>query len=149
MQNPRLPLGEDLVAGHVHAWVPADTAGSSHSPRVKRRIRAKTSLAELERRERGRSRIPEIPRLRTLVRDPADVPISEGHLPQQTLPQAAFIEHIRIHQSVQQLEVHHLNYFHLQETELPAIGAWMRAWKPSPYYDQIHHHLLSKILHRL
>ena len=80
MQNPRLPLGEDLVAGHVHAWVPADTAGSSHSPRVKRRIRAKTSLAELERKERGRSRIPEPPRLRTLGRDPADVPISEGSL---------------------------------------------------------------------
>ena len=80
IQNPRLPLGEDLVAGHVHAWVPADTVGSSHSPRVKRRIRAKTSLAELERRERGRSRVLEIPRLRTLGRDRAEVPISEGSL---------------------------------------------------------------------
>ena len=75
MQNPRLPLGEDLIVGHVHARVPANTAGSSYSPRVKRRIRAKTSLAELERRERGRSRIPEIPRLRTLVRDPADISV--------------------------------------------------------------------------
>ena len=64
----------------MHARVPADTVGSSHSPRVKRRIRAKTSLAELERRERGRSRIPEPPRLRTLGRDPADIPISEGSL---------------------------------------------------------------------
>ena len=66
--------------GHVHARQPHDTAGSSHSPRVKRRIRAKTSLAELERKERGRSRVPEPPRLRTLARDPAEVPISEGSL---------------------------------------------------------------------
>ena len=78
--NLRLPLGEDLLVGHVHARVPSDTAGSSHSPRVKRRIRTKTSLAELERKERGRSRVPEPPRLRTLVRDPAEVPISEGSL---------------------------------------------------------------------
>ena len=78
--NLRLPLGEDLVVGHAHARVPPDTAGSSHSPRVKRRIRAKTSLAELERKESGRSRVPEPPRLRTLARDPAEVPISEGSL---------------------------------------------------------------------
>ena len=64
----------------MHARGPSDTAGSSHSPRVKRRIRAKTSLAELERKERGRSRVPEPPRLRTLVRDPAEVPMSEGSL---------------------------------------------------------------------
>ena len=80
MQSLRLPLGEDLVVGHVHAWVPADTEGSSHSPRIKRRIRAKTSLAELERKERGRSRVPEPPRLRTLGRDPAEVPISQDSL---------------------------------------------------------------------
>ena len=78
--NLRLPLGEDLVVGHVHARQPPDAAGSSHSPRVKRRIRAKTSLAELERKERGRSRVPEPPRLRTLARDPAEVPIFEGSL---------------------------------------------------------------------
>ena len=76
----RLPLGEDLVVGHVHARGPADTERSSRSPRIKRRIRAKTGLAELERKERGRSRVPEPPRLRTLVRDPAEVPISEGSL---------------------------------------------------------------------
>ena len=78
--NLHLPLGEDLVVGHVHARVPPDTEGSSHSPRVKRRIRAKTSVAELERRERGRSRVPEPPRLRTVVRDPVDIPTSEGSL---------------------------------------------------------------------
>ena len=46
----RLPLGEDLVVGHVHARSTADTDGPSVSPRVKRRIRAKTSLAEIERK---------------------------------------------------------------------------------------------------
>ena len=52
-QNARLPLGEDLVVGHVHARQPPDTAGSDVSPRIKRRPRAKTSLAEIERtRER-------------------------------------------------------------------------------------------------
>ena len=76
----RLPLGEDLVVGHVHARGPPDTVGSSHSPRVKRRIRTKTSLAEIERKERGRSRIPDPPHLRTLGRDPAEVPISEGSI---------------------------------------------------------------------
>ena len=74
----RLPLGEDLVAGHVHARGSADTEGSSLSPRLKRRIRAKTSLAELEKRERGRTNIPGPPRLRTLINDAAEVPISEG-----------------------------------------------------------------------
>ena len=76
----RLPLGEDLLVGHVHARRPSDTVGSSHSPRVKRRIRTKTSLAEIERKERGRSRLPDPPRLRTLIRDPAEVPISEGSI---------------------------------------------------------------------
>ena len=71
---------KDLVAGHVHARPPPDTAGSDVSPRIKRRLRAKTSLAEIERQERGRSRVPESPRLRTLNQDPADVPISEGSL---------------------------------------------------------------------
>ena len=36
----------------------ADTEGSSLSPRIKRRIRAKTSLAEIERKERGRTNLP-------------------------------------------------------------------------------------------
>ena len=30
----RLPLGEDLVVGHVHARSAADTEGSSLSPRI-------------------------------------------------------------------------------------------------------------------
>ena len=51
MVGPRLPLGEDLIVGHVHARGAADTEGSSLSPRIKRRIRAKTSLAEIERRK--------------------------------------------------------------------------------------------------
>ena len=72
--------------GHVHARGPADTLGSSLSPRIKRRIRTKTSLAELERKERGRSRVPEPPRLRTLVRDAAEVPISEGSLTPASSP---------------------------------------------------------------
>ena len=81
MLNARIPLGEDLVAGHVHARsVATDTAGSDASPRIKRRIRSKTSLAELERQERGRSRVPEPPRLRVLHQDPAEVPIPEGSL---------------------------------------------------------------------
>ena len=79
-QSARLSLGEDLVAGHVHARQSPDTAGSDVSPRIKRRLRAKTSLAEIEREERGRSRVPEPPRLRSLNQDPADVPIPEGSL---------------------------------------------------------------------
>ena len=79
-QSLHLPLGEDLMVGHVHARSSTDTSGPSVSPRIKRRIRSKTSLAELERQERGRSRVPEVPRLRTLGWDPAEVPISEGSL---------------------------------------------------------------------
>ena len=82
----RLPLGEDLVAGHVHARGSADTEGSSLSPRIKRRIRAKTSLAELEKKERGRTNIPGPPRLRTLINDAAEVPISEGSLVPASTP---------------------------------------------------------------
>ena len=82
----RLPLGEDLVVGHVHARGVADTEGSSLSPRIKRRIRAKTSLAEIERKERGRTNIPGPPRLRTLVTDAAEVPISEGSLVPASTP---------------------------------------------------------------
>ena len=82
----RLPLGEDLVVGHVHARGPADTEGSSLSPRIKRRIRTKTSLAELERKERGRTNIPGPPRLRTLINDAAEVPISEGSLVPASTP---------------------------------------------------------------
>ena len=81
-----LPLGEDLVVGHVHARGAADTEGSSLSPRIKRRIRAKTSLAEIERKERGRTNIPGPPRLRTLVTDAAEVPISEGSLVPASTP---------------------------------------------------------------
>ena len=86
MVGPRLPLGEDLVVGHVHARGAADTEGSSLSPRIKRRIRAKTSLAEIERKERGRTNIPGPPRLRTLVADAAEVPISEGSLVPASTP---------------------------------------------------------------
>ena len=82
----RLPLGEDLVVGHVHARRSADTEGSSLSPRIKRRIRAKTSLAEIERKERGRTNIPGPPRLRTLVSDAAEVPISEGSIVPPSTP---------------------------------------------------------------
>ena len=79
-RGTRLPLGEDLVVGHVHARSAADTEASSLSPRIKRRIRTKTSLAEIERKERGRSQIPAPPRLRTLLADAAEIPISEGSL---------------------------------------------------------------------
>ena len=84
--GPRLPLGEDLVVGHVHARGATDTEGSSLSPRIKRRIRAKTSLAEIERKERGRANLPGPPRLRTLVADAAEVPISEGSLVPASTP---------------------------------------------------------------
>ena len=70
----------------MHARGPADTEGSSLSPRIKRRIRAKTSMAELERRERGRTNIPGPPRLRTLINDAAEVPISEGSLVPASTP---------------------------------------------------------------
>ena len=66
--------------GRACACSPIDTAASDRSPRIKRRLRGKTSLAEIERLERGMSRVPEPPRLRILSRDPADVPISEGSL---------------------------------------------------------------------
>ena len=72
--------------GHVHARGAADTEEPSLSPRIKRRIRAKTSLAEIERKERGRSNIPGPPRLRTLVTDAAEVPISEGSLVPASTP---------------------------------------------------------------
>ena len=74
------------MVGHVHARGSADTEGSSLSPRIKRRIRAKTSLAEIERKERGRTHIPGPPRLRTLVADAAEVPISEGSLVPASTP---------------------------------------------------------------
>ena len=86
MRGSHLPLGEDLVVGHVHARGAADTEGASLSPRIKRRIRAKTSLAEIERKERGRTHIPGPPRLRTLVADAAEVPISEGSLVPASTP---------------------------------------------------------------
>ena len=79
-QGSRMPLGEDLVAGHIHARQPSDTAGPNISPRVGSRVRGKTSLAEIERQERGRSRVPEPPRLRALNQDPAEIPIPEGSL---------------------------------------------------------------------
>ena len=86
MGGPRLPLGEDLVVGHVHARGAADTEGSSLSPRIKRRIRAKTSLAEIERKERGRTSIPGPPRLRSLISDAAEVPIPDGSLVPASTP---------------------------------------------------------------
>ena len=113
MVGPRLPLGEDLVVGHVHARGAADTEGSSLSPRIKRRIRAKTSLAEIERKERGRTNIPGPPRLRTLVADAAEVPISEGSLVPASTPPVGHNEHILIHQSGMQWGVHLLRWFHL------------------------------------
>ena len=70
----------------MHARPVADTSGHDVSPRIKRRLRSKTSLAEIEKQERGRSRIPEVPRLRVLNQDPADVPISEGSLVPATSP---------------------------------------------------------------
>ena len=79
-QRSHLPLGVDLVAGRVHASPLSDTPGYDVIPRVKRRLRSKTSLAEIERQEGGRSRIPELPRFRVLNQDPAEVPIPEGSL---------------------------------------------------------------------
>ena len=61
-QRAHLFLGDDLVAGHVHARPNHDTADPGRSPRVKRRLRAKTSVAEIKRLERGRTRVPELPR---------------------------------------------------------------------------------------
>ena len=67
------------MAGHMHAR-PLDKAASDRSPRVRRRLRGKTSLAEIERLEGGSPKVPEPPSLRVLHPDPADVPISEGSL---------------------------------------------------------------------
>ena len=85
-QSRRIPLGEDLIVGHGHARSSADTSGPATSPRVKRRLRSKTSLAEIDRLERGRTRVPEPPGLRTLNQDPAEVPISEGSILPPTSP---------------------------------------------------------------
>ena len=111
--EPRLPLGEDLVVGHVHARRATDTEGSSLSPRIKRRIRAKTSLAEIERKERGRTSIPGPPRLRSLISDAAEVPISEGSLVPASTPRSGRNVHILTHQSGMQWGVHLLRWFHL------------------------------------
>ena len=97
-QGSRMPLGDDLMAGHVHAR-PLDTAAPDRSPRIKKRLRGKTSLAEIEeieRLERGRSRVPEPPCLRILHRDPADVPISEGSLIPSSSPRSGSV---RVHPS--------------------------------------------------
>ena len=90
-----MSLGNDLVARHIHARS-TDTAASDRSPRVKRRLRAKTSMAEIERLERGRTRAPEPPRLRVLHPDPADVPISEGSVVPSTFPRSES-QHACIH----------------------------------------------------
>ena len=52
-QSSRLPMEGDLVAGHVHARPIPDTAVLESSPRVKRRLRTKTSMAEMDLREEG------------------------------------------------------------------------------------------------
>ena len=85
-----MSLGDDLMAGHIHAR-PSDTAAPDHSPRVKRRLRAKTSMAEIERLERGRTRVPEPPQLRMLHPDPAEVPISEGSVVPSTSPRSGSV----------------------------------------------------------
>ena len=79
------------MAGHVHARQLHDTAVPDHSPRVKRRLRTKTSMAEIERLERGRTRVPELPRLRVLHPDPADVPISEDSMVPSTSPRSGSV----------------------------------------------------------
>ena len=121
-QGAGLPLGEDLVVGHVHAREVADTSGPPISPRVKRRLRAKTSLAEIERQERGRSRIPEVPRLRTLANDPAEIPISEGSIAPARSP-ASGPDRAHPYTPVgMAMGVHHSKWFPLLQTELPAKG---------------------------
>ena len=94
-QSQRAPmsLGDDLVARHIHARS-TDTAASDRSPRVRRRLRAKTSMAEVERLERGRTRVPEPPRLRMLHPDPAEVPVSEGSVVPSTSPRSGSV---RVH----------------------------------------------------
>ena len=136
--GPRLPLGEDLVVGHVHARGAADTGGASLSPRIKRRIRTKTSLAEIERKERGRTHIPEPPRLRTLVADAAEVPISEGSLVPASTPTSG--PH-RAHPYTPVGDA-------VGSSSFEATGALMRAWKLSQLRELIHHLRLSKSLHR-
>ena len=119
-----LPLGEDLVVGHVHARGSADTEGSSLSPRIKRRIRAKTSLAETrEEGKRTNQYSRDRPRLRTLVNDAAEVPISEGSLVPASTPTSG-VQRAHPYTPVgNTVGVHHLKWFLLcTEPELPAIG---------------------------
>ena len=80
------------MAGHVHARPTQDTADVNRSPRVaKRRLRAKTSMAKIERLERGRSRVPELPCFRVLHPHPAEVTISEGSMVASTSPRSGSI----------------------------------------------------------
>ena len=119
-QGSQTSLGDDLMPGHIHAR-PSDTAASDRSPRVKRRLRGKTSLAEIERLERGRTRVPEPPRLRMLHPDPADVPISEGSVVPSTSPRSGSVRprpYIPVGDAVGSSS---LSLFLQLQTELPVI----------------------------
>ena len=149
MVGPRLPLGEDLIVGHAHARGAADTEGSSLSPRIKRRIRAKTSLAEIERKERGRTNIPGPPRLRTLVTDAAEVPISEGSLVPVSTPTSG---PQRAHPYTPVGDAVGSSSFEMVppvRARAPAIGASMIAQIQSQLRELIHHLRSFKSLHTI
>ena len=84
-QNSRMALGDDLVAGHVHARNAPRVAVDNNPRVVKRRLRTKTSIASLE---RGRATIPEPPRLRALQNNPEDVPVREASVATSNSPRS-------------------------------------------------------------
>ena len=120
-QRAHMSLG-DLVAGHVHARSTQDTADADRGPSLaKRRLRSKTGLAETERLERGRSQVPELPRLRALHSDPAEVPISEGSVVASTSPRSGSVRAHPYNPVGDAMGAHRLNMFPQWLTQLPVI----------------------------
>ena len=72
---PREALGKDLTAGIVHVRTPAQSVAPDQCHRPIKRLRVKTTVAAPA---RGRTSIPEVPRLRALRNEPQNIPVSEG-----------------------------------------------------------------------
>ena len=119
-QIPKEALGKDLMAGDVHARTDARNVASDQGHRpVKRRLRTKTNVSELE---RGRTNMPIAPRLRALRGDPEDIPVSESSATSTVSPRSGSARvHPYHNQLVRLLGVHHFNLFLLLLTELPAL----------------------------
>ena len=85
-QSSRMALRDDLMAGYVHARPVQERDEADRSPRVvKRRLHTKTSLADIE---RGRARVPELPRLGALHPEPEEVPVSQTSIAASVSPRS-------------------------------------------------------------